>query len=74
MAVRRSNLDLNVLSLSVTKLVELLCKGPYGLDATNGKDGDASWLGVLLGVPDLRPSRRGAKQVNELPPLHLPLV
>jgi hypothetical protein len=71
LAFRRSQLDLDVLSLSVAKLAEGLPKGSQRLGATNEKKTNSPDTIDLLRSPRDRPRRPAAKQRDELAALQL---
>jgi hypothetical protein len=68
--LRRSDLDLYVLSLDISKLAERLAKRSQQFWPTDEKEADAPHSLALLRVPGKRPRRRSTEKRDELAPSH----
>jgi hypothetical protein len=70
LALRRPDLNLDILPLGITKIAERLAKWPHGFWATDEKHADARHLRRLLRAHRKRPCRRAAHQHHKLAPPH----
>jgi hypothetical protein len=70
LALRGSNLELDILPLDISKLAERLTKRPQGFWPTAEKNANAPHLIDLLRVRRQRPSCCTDKNTNKFPPFH----
>ena len=71
LALRRSDLELNIFPLDIAKVGQRLAKRPQGLRATDEKEADAPHP-LLLCARRERPYRRTTDYRDELAPPHMP--
>jgi hypothetical protein len=70
LALRRSDLDLDVPPLEITKVAKCLAKRPQGFWANGQKEADAPHSLALLRTYRERPSRRAAEKSDDIAPVH----